>query len=135
MADTLSNLETQAERVLFTCRTVFPFTIFPTYMELTPSRLTIKRMILPFTFHTTPVFIKDLAYVRLSENPFFATISFEMIMTPEEPHPVRFLHPADAKKMEELLVGCMEAIKKNYNPSAVQVPRARLKKIGETKKI
>lgn len=135
MPDTLNQLERQSEQVLFTCQTIFPFTLFPTYLELTPSRLTVKRMILPFTFSTTPIFIKDIAFVRLSENPFFATLSFEMMGLPEDPKPVRFLHPADAKKMEELIVGCLEAMKSKVKTTDANHPRQILSEIGKNKQI
>ena len=135
MNDSLEKLEEESQNVLYSCRTLFPFKLFPTYLELTPTRLTIKRMILPFTFHTTPIFIKDVAFVRLSENPFFATLSFEMMAMANDPHSVSFLHPADAKKMEELVIGCMEAMKGEVSSSGSATPRKTLQKIGENKEI
>jgi len=82
-----------------------------------------------------PVFLEDIAIVRVTESPFFATLSFEMMAMADDPTSVSFLNPIDAEKMENIIIGAMESKRQDIPAIESKKPRRRLEKIGKLKQI
>lgn len=108
----MSNLpqaeQTAIPEVLFRCQTIFPFTFFPTTLELTETSLSIQRLLFFFSHRITFILVKDIVKVSVNQTPFFAGITLEIRHAQRNPQPIRFLKPGDAATLEKRIIGLLE---------------------------
>lgn len=96
-------------------RSVFPFDLFPNTIILKKNKIDIIHKQFFFTKQVFTVFINDIRTIEISNDPFFASLSFELKgMTHEQnPEPVRFLRKSRARKFRKLALNlCVKQIKK-----------------------
>lgn len=118
----LDALEKQANSVLFRCKTVFPFTIFPTEVEVTETKVSIKRTELPFSGVWEYVMISDIVKAVIEDNPFFASLRIEIRFTEQNPEPIYYLPKKAAHTLQHIITGLVEA---NHNEVALDQEPSR----------
>ncbi len=131
---TITELEQSANTVLHRCATIFPFKIFPTTIEVTPTKVSIKEMILPFSSTLNHILIKDLVNVQVETNPFFARLQFEIRFKEKNPNPISFLEKESAKELANIVTGLIEARGEDVDVSDVGDPveREKLRSAGDS---
>lgn len=103
----LSDLKKSSQEVLFSCKTVFPFTLFPTRVEVTPTKVSIEYRPTPFYSRFFSVLIKDLVNVNATTNLFFGTVYFDILSFENNQERVRFLWRDDALKLKDTVMGLL----------------------------
>jgi len=99
------------KKVLFECGTAFP--IAQTKIRVTPKRIDIIKNQFMGKSKTLPILIEDLAHVRVTRSMFFSTIKFVLISIDKPIPPIANIKPADAKKLEDVIMGLIEKRKTN----------------------
>ncbi len=121
-------------KVIFQCQTVFPFTLFPTTVEVTPTRVNIEYGVFFLSHRRVSILIVDLVNAVVSTNIFFGTLQLEIRYFESNPAPVRFLPKNDAVKLRQIITGLIEAKDKNIQLGKLTPKRKKdLRKIGKSK--
>lgn len=111
----LQDLEEQATTVLFRCRTVFPFTLFPTTIEVTSTRIDISYGLFFFSKEKVSVLIQDLANIMVISDLLFASVIFQTKILKENPEQVKFLWNHAGLELKQIVLGLMEAKQANMD--------------------
>ncbi|MBP9820463.1 hypothetical protein KBC79_07060 [Candidatus Woesebacteria bacterium] len=105
----LQQLASSSEKVLYRCQTVFPFTLFPDAIVVTPSKVDIVYHHFFFMKSVHSLLIDNILTLRLSTGPFFASIEFEVKGYEQNPPEVTYLPKHSALKTQEIIVGLIAA--------------------------
>lgn len=109
----LEKLSDSANTKLFSCKTVFPFTLFPDEIYVDKTKVTIAKKVFFLSKNVKTILIKDIRFIDVGTSPFFATLSIEIINYEQNPAPIRFLKRNDAIKMHDIISG-MIAVKAEH---------------------
>lgn len=105
----LDHLHQRATSVLFTCRTIFPFDLFPNTLVIDYNKVDIIYRNFFSTSQTVSIPIIHLNYVGVDEAFFLATLRIETLGLEQNPKPLIFLGAKDAQFAKNLLFGLMTA--------------------------
>lgn len=125
----IEQVQQKANTVLFSTRTVFPFTLFPDVIIITEASVEIIYGLFFFSTERFPIPIAHLKTVTLSTNLFFGTLTFEIAGFETNPPQVRFLPKADALKAKNILNGLIMTTV----PEVVQVAQGQPQSSAEWK--
>lgn len=103
----LERLSDLSSSLLFSCRTVFPFTLFPDTITVDKIKVSVIQKIFFFSGSVQSILIKDIRFVQLSTSILFGTIKIEMIGYVENPPPINFLSKKDAVKLHNIITGLL----------------------------
>jgi hypothetical protein len=122
----LGDLKDQSNTVLFRCQTVFPFTLFPSEIEVTQNRIDIKYGLFFFTYQVMPLLIKDLINIVTTNNLFFGNVTFEIRNFEQNPTPISFLRKEDSIKLKNIVVGLIETAQADLDLPAVNAQQKKV---------
>lgn len=105
----LDRLVKASKKVLYKCRSVFPFTFFPDTVVVDQNKIDIVYSTFFFSKSIFTLMIDDVRTVKVNIGPFFATMLFEVIGYEKNPQPVRFLPKKSALKMRRIIMGLTTA--------------------------
>lgn len=108
-ADKLETLATQASRILFTVKTVFPFDPFPKKIIVDENKIDIFYNTFFATTKLFPIMLSDILTVKVSTGIFFASMEFEIEDYETNPPPINYLPRTDAIKAERIITGLIAA--------------------------
>lgn len=135
--DRLKDLSKKTSRVIYDVKTIFPFTLFPTHIEINEQSVNIIKEIFFFSKSSFPMLIQDIRNVKVSTNIFFASIEFEIEGFEENPPIVKFLPRNKAIKAKQIIMGLVLCKKENINLSKIKTKELikLVRDIGKTEKI
>lgn len=111
----LQMLRDNAGELLFSCTSIFPFTLFPDTVSIDPNKVDITHRLFFFSKNIRTLLIEDIRFVNVATNLFFAQLHFEVVGYEKNPDPVRFLSKKDAIKAKQIITGLIAARKKNVS--------------------
>jgi hypothetical protein len=126
----LETLIEKSETLLFRCKTVFPFQLFPTIIEITESRIDIKYGIFFDTYQTVPVLIQNLMNVVVTTGAFFGSVEFEMKAPTYRPAAISYLKKNDVMKIKQIVTGLIQIKQEEIELSTSLTKRHLIRKIG-----
>lgn len=121
---------------LFSCTTVFPFTLFPTKLAVDRDKITIGEQFFFWSKLMETLLIKDIMTVSVSESVLFASIEFapNKFADSQTISTVNYLPKEDAQKFRIIVQGLMVAYKEKVDVSKIPDEELlpRLIDIGKT---
>lgn len=127
----LQQLEEQATTILFRCRTVFPFTLFPTTIEVTPTRIDISYGLFFFSNEKVSVLIQDLANIMVVSDLLFSSVIFQTKTLKENPDQVKFLWNHAGLELKQIVLGLMETKQAQIDiPEVDSMQKKTIQQIG-----
>lgn len=105
----LDQLERESSNLLFRCHSVFPFSLFPTTIEVTATRVDVKYGVFFGSHEYVSILIDDLVNVVVSTNLFFGTARFEIKNFEKNPPVILYLWKEDAVKLKQVVTGMIES--------------------------
>lgn len=108
MAKSIHTLLDESNTLLFSCYTLFPFTLFPSKIEISETRVEIIYGIFFFADQRVSILIQDIINVVVSTNIIFGTVSFEIKGFTKNPPAVHRLSKQDALKIKQIVMGLIE---------------------------
>lgn len=122
-------VQQKSNTVLFTAKTLFPFTLFPDTVIITEAAVEIIYGLFFFSSQRFPIPITSLKTVSLSTNLLFGTLSFEITGYEQNPPQVSFIPKSQAIKAKNILNGLIMTTVPEYT----QVPQGAPKSKAEWK--
>jgi hypothetical protein len=116
----LEELSEVSQDVLFSCNTVFPFTLFPKTLIIDKTKV---KLILTSFFLTKNIVsysYDSLLNVTVSHTPFFATVIFQTKIPLSETVEISYLKRRDAIEAEKIISGLL--IAKERGIQLTQIP-------------
>lgn len=101
----IDRVQEKTSSVLFTAKTVFPFTLFPDLIIITEASVEIIYGLFFFSKERFPIPISSLKTVSVTTNLFFGTLAFEITGFEKNPPRVSFLPKEQALKAKNILNG------------------------------
>lgn len=131
---TLKKIASQ-DRLIFSCQTIFPFTLFPNTVEIRELSITIIYRYFFTSKKIISININDLISVDVVSAVIFGGIIFEPPDFKGGKESIHFLKLTDAKKAGQLVTGLMIALRENRDISKIPTPELEkaILRIGETK--
>jgi hypothetical protein len=131
----LATLAEETDTILFSCRTVFPFTLFPDSISIDQTKITVSRKIFFLSESMYTILISDLKFVHVNTSPFFAQVIFEIAGHEQNPTPIKYLLRRDAIKLKEIAMGLVTAKKEGISMQGISKKSIlkNTKKIGTTR--
>ncbi len=108
MAKSIQALLNESNTLLFSCYTLFPFTLFPSKIEISETRVEIIYGIFFFANQSVSILIQDIINVVVSTNIFFGSVHFEIKGFTKNPPAVHRLSKQDAIKIKQIVTGLIE---------------------------
>ncbi len=90
---------------LLRTKTIFPFKIFPTKIEIDKKMVNLIFYIFFFSKDTYPILIKDIKSVQVATNFLFGSLRIEVEGYEKNPAKINFLPKRQAEKVEYLVMG------------------------------
>lgn len=134
----LQALRKNADVELFSCTSIFPFTLFPDTVSIDANKVDITHRLFFFSKNIRTLLIEDIRFVNVTTNLFFAKLHFEVVGYEKNPDPVRFLSKEDALKAKQIITGLIATNKKDISLKNVKKKTIKksAQKIGKrTKKV
>jgi hypothetical protein len=131
--ETLADLAQTAEHTLYECRTVFPFTLFPNHIKVSPSNVSVIFGNFFFSKSVISILIEDLRTVEVDTNILFATIKFEPVGYERKPIVVSWLFKEPALKMRQIVMGLVTAKREGVQLESINqnMIKHEVEKIGD----
>ncbi len=128
----LNQLVEENEHVLYQVSSVFPFQLFPDKIIIFPTKITVVHKTLFFK-NVFPMLIENIKTVIVSRGLIFAAMKFEITGYEENPEVVQYLWPPYAEKAKNIILGLLEAVRKNVKVEKIPPKKAldKLEQIGE----
>lgn len=125
-------LERENTQPLFVCRTVFPFTLFPTTIEVTQRRVTIQYGLGFMASQTMPILVDDIFNVIVTTGILFASVQFELRFLENNPEVVQYLQKHDALELKRVLMGLIEVNRRKVDlqPLSSRDKRRYIRQVG-----
>ncbi len=101
----LARMADNAQEVLVTADTLFPFTIFPDTIIVDRVKVTIKRRDFFSLSRVTSIQIEDVLNVEANSGPFFGSLRIWTRFFSNAPLKVNYLREKDALAIKEVLQG------------------------------
>lgn len=111
----LPKLYAEAQEVLYSVVTVFPFVFFPDKIIIRPNHVDVAKGIFFLSGTTTRVQIPDIRQISIQYGPLFATIEIIPQGPLEQTLWVSFLWRKQATRAKRLIVGLLECHQKNVD--------------------
>lgn len=128
----LNKLKDQSTEVIYSCSTVFPFTLFPNRVEVTEEKVNIIYGLFFFSKKTVSLLVADLVNATVSTNPFFGTLGLELRYFEKNPPPVKYLIKNEAIMMSSVITGLIEVKRRKLSLSQVKGSKLNyLTKLGQ----
>lgn len=110
-----------AQEVLATATTVFPFTLFPDTVMLDRTKLTVTHRSFFGIAEVASIRIEDILNVTANVGPFFGSlmVTTRFFDTQQKPYVVNWLWRSDAVKMKRVLQGYILATQRKIDCSAL----------------
>jgi hypothetical protein len=105
----LDAIHNKASTVLMTCRTVFPFDLFPNTLIIDYNKVDIIYRSFFRTSRTMSIPIARLNHVTVNSTFFLSTLEIDVRGFEHKPQPLSFLRTVDAHRAKNLLFGLMSA--------------------------
>jgi len=105
----LNAIHNKATTVLMTCRTLFPFDLFPNTLIIDYNKVDIIYRSFFRTSRTVSIPISRLNHVSVSSTFFLSTLEIDVRGFEHRPSPLSYLRTADAHRAKDLLFGLMSA--------------------------
>ncbi len=109
--DKLDQLHKRATTMLFSCKTMFPFDLFPNSLVIDHNKVDIVYRTFFGHSHTVSIPIERLNYVGVNSVLFLSTLRFETKGLEQNPAPLTMLPTRAAQYAKNLLFGLMTAEK------------------------
>lgn len=101
----LEQIAENANEILMTADTVFPFTIFPDTITIDRVKVTIKRRDFFEAGRLTSIQIDDILNAEANTGPFFGSLKLWTRFFSDKPLMIKYLRNDDAVKIKEILLG------------------------------
>ncbi|HVA10540.1 MAG TPA: hypothetical protein VNG32_00040, partial [Candidatus Dormibacteraeota bacterium] len=105
----LNAIHNKATTVLMTCRTLFPFDLFPNTLIIDYNKIDIIYRTFFRTSRTMSIPIARLNHVTVNSTFFLSTLEIDVRGFEHKPQPLSFLRTVDAHRAKDLLFGLMSA--------------------------
>jgi hypothetical protein len=116
----LENLSRNSQQVLYKCRSVFPFDLFPDELSVEPTQINVKRKTFFFTNRLISVPIKNISDVIVQTAPFFASIKVVDQFFTENSFEIDYLKKGEACRARKIIQGLIIASKEGVDVSRIQ---------------
>lgn len=127
---TIAQLKRENTQLLFRCQTVFPFTLFPTTIEVTQRRINLHYAGSFMANSLVPIMIDDVLNITASTGLVFGSIGFELRFSEKNLEPIAFLHKRDVIELKQIILGLIEVNRRHVNLD--QLPKAERRQYIET---
>jgi len=120
---------------IYSCQSVFPFTLFPDIIKVDQYKIDIIYSIFFFSKSVFTILLKDVRTVKVDSGLFFATLNIEVIGYEKNPTPVRFLPKAAAFKLRDIIMGLVAAKRNKVDLATIdeKTLKADAQKVGSTR--
>jgi hypothetical protein len=115
----LDELVTKSHRILFRCKTVFPFDLFPDELIIDENKIDIIHKTFFYTEAIYSVVMKNVHGATVQTGILFSSLDIEVIGFENDPPPLKFLWAADATKARRIITGLTTAIKEGIDLSKI----------------
>ncbi len=134
-SDPLPKLFLEAQEVLYSLSTIFPFVLFPDKIIIRAHHVDVMRGIFFWSGSTTRIQIADIRQITLQYNPFFATMEIIPQGPLEQTFIVPFLWKYQATRAKRIIAGLIECHEKNidFSPYSKQELLDYLVRIGRAR--
>lgn len=105
----LNAIHKRATNILMTCRTIFPFDLFPNTLIIDYNKLDIIYRSFFRTSQTVSIPIARLNHVTVDSTFFLSTLEIDVKGFEHKPRPLVFLKTSEAHRAKDLLFGLMSA--------------------------
>ncbi len=132
--DGLPKLFSEAQEVLYSVSTVFPFIVFPDKIIIRRNHVDVVKGIFFGSAESQRMLYSDIREMLVSHNPFFASIHFVLIGPPDIYVNVKFMPKGRAMHAKRIISGLIECDRKKVDVSKYtnRELRAYLEEIGKT---
>ncbi len=123
-----------SNEVLFTAKTVFPFTFFPDTVTVDRAKFTLMKRSFFSVAEVMSIRVEDVLNVTANVGPVFGSIHVvSRIMNTDKPYEIKFLWRDDAIALKRILQGYIIAVQKEIDttPLKTQELADMLKRLGE----
>ncbi len=111
----LQRLAHNSNRILYLCKTVFPFTLFPDFVTVDQTKVVIKKSTFFLSNNIVTVLIRDIRLVEVDTGPLFATFRLEVAGFDYKVIKVPFLQKNDAIQLKKIVMGLIVAQQQNID--------------------
>lgn len=125
MQQQLKKLQQKSSRVLFRCKTIFPFTLFQDKIEVTPTRVSLVYGTFFWSAKTFPILITDIVNARVHTNPFFGALEIEIFNREQNPAKITFLRRKHALQAKQIIIGLVEAKRRGLHLTDIPITTLR----------
>ncbi len=130
----LDQLAEVDNKALFTCSTVFPFSIFPTTLIVDRNKVTVREYFFFGSRQLQTFLIQDVMNILVAESLLFASIQLVHSRFPDEKIDIHNLTKADARKFRLIVQGLMVADKQGLNLTTIPYDELvpKIEQVGKT---
>jgi len=130
----LPKLFSEAQEVLYSVTTVFPFILFPDKLIIRRNHIDVVRGIFFASGESQRMLYSDIREMRVSHNPFFASIHFVLIGPPDIYISLKYMPKGGAMHAKRIISGLIECDRKkvDFSKYTNRELRAYLEEIGKT---
>jgi hypothetical protein len=125
----LDQIVDSSRAILFSCRTVFPFDLFPDEFSIEPAQVNLKRKIFFATHEISSIPIQNISDVIVHDTIIFAGLTVIDQFFHQNSLSISFLKKDEALKAREILQGLIVATKQEVDTGKIH-PK-KLKKRAE----
>lgn len=119
----LQKVAADAQEVLITAESVFPFVLFPDTIEVDRVKATITRRLFFRVAEVISVQIEDILNVESDVGPFFGSLNIFTRFFADKPLQINFLSRKDTQAVKEILQGYIIARSKDIDCSSIEKPK------------
>ena len=124
-----------SHRILYDCRTVFPFDLFPDRIIIDENKVDLIYGIFFFTNQVFTIPIKNINGATSTTGIFFGSLDIEIMGYNVNPESVRYLHNNDAIALRRVINGLVIAYKEGIVLSKLPLDKAKnqIEEIGRAR--
>lgn len=105
----LKKLTNKSQHILYKCKSVFPFDLFPDEISIEPSQVNISVRTFFYTNHLLTIPVKNISDIHLQTTPFFASLKFIDRTFVENSFEIDYLKIHDAERVRKIVQGLIIA--------------------------
>ncbi len=113
-----------SHNILFKCKTVFPFTLFPDEIIIDENKVDVRHGLFFMSKLTTSIPYENIVKATTTTGLFFATLQIEMEIFVQQPEPINYLWRQDAIKARRIINGMVSAYKQGIDFRKLDMKKA-----------
>lgn len=133
----IKNTITASHRILYDCKTVFPFDIYPDRIIIDENKVDIIYGLFAYSSHVFSIPLKNISGARSTTTLFFGDLDIDITGFETNPDTIKHLKKKDAVRLRRIINGLVITFKEGIDISKLPLEEAKkqIEEIGRARAV